>query len=758
MAQTATVTLSANATAVVASLRTVQSEIARTAQVCATRARTFAEAFSPLVISIQGITGAIRKISAAWSGAAEFENIATRIAPLVGGLEASTELARDLRRQAVDGTETFESLAAVAGKLAAVFHDTGAIREWTRRFHDLAAGTGESATALVERFVRASASGTFNAGFFDIFAARGVNLYEPLARELNMSEAELRKFAATGGVSFDAVKQQLTSLTDAGGQFAGMAKKLSSTAGGTFNSLKEQLSVLAAEFGEPINAKLVPAMNGMIAAARNLETRAKSAGTAFFWIAAPATLIAGATAAAAAIFKIVTATKALALSGAALSRAHPLLAAISAVASVATVAAPAIASFFSSIKSGSSSATNALTETERVAKNLKETLAAAADSDAITTAAENARRELRSSLRGYQSRNNYTDTNFFGRSASIERQRNYFAEGKTHLVESAELQDIFALEAKINELEAKRRRELAAESATAAAKKRVQEREAALARYKKIETEITELRRDAAKNTYAEAQNLILADTGVDSFPHINDEIAALTRRNALTEEEEKRVRQLIAARKQLKPLYEAAQSEQQALEDRKAALEAELAGTAALVALKTKQHRESLVESALKAGATPSEAQRQADDILEYEAAVVFKNVKNNLDMLDAEIRGDEEKLALLQAQNREHELSLRYAAQGADADTAAALAATVVNAERQRDAARRRRDEEAEYDLAPTAAVPASVPAFDTGADFEPLIQIQRRSADIQERILGVIERQKTNVSVTVAGGVLL
>ena len=58
MAQTATVTLSANATAVVASLRNVQSEIARTAQVCATRARTFAEAFSPLVISIQGVTGA----------------------------------------------------------------------------------------------------------------------------------------------------------------------------------------------------------------------------------------------------------------------------------------------------------------------------------------------------------------------------------------------------------------------------------------------------------------------------------------------------------------------------------------------------------------------------------------------------------------------------------------------------------------------------------------------------------------------------
>lgn len=47
-----------------------------------------------------------------------FEDAATRLAPLVGGLENAKELCAQLRDEAANGTMSFEQLASVAGRLA----------------------------------------------------------------------------------------------------------------------------------------------------------------------------------------------------------------------------------------------------------------------------------------------------------------------------------------------------------------------------------------------------------------------------------------------------------------------------------------------------------------------------------------------------------------------------------------------------------------------------------------------------------------
>ncbi|MGF0068482.1 DUF6150 family protein [Candidatus Spyradosoma sp. SGI.093] len=87
--------------------------------------------------------------SSAWSQAARFEDAATRLAPLIGGLEQSKALCEELRDQAANGTQSFEQLASVAGRLASVFKSTDNVRRWTKAFHDISAGTGFALAEVV---------------------------------------------------------------------------------------------------------------------------------------------------------------------------------------------------------------------------------------------------------------------------------------------------------------------------------------------------------------------------------------------------------------------------------------------------------------------------------------------------------------------------------------------------------------------------------------------------------------------------------
>lgn len=234
--------------------------------------------FANFTVSAHGAAAALRKISQAWNAATKFENAAARLAPLVGGLSRSRELCSALRREAADGTADFETLAAAAGKLAAVFKSTESIKRWTKVFHDISAGTGIDSERLIQQFVAAKASGHFEAGFLDQFARRGVNIYEPLAKELNLSEAALRQLASTGELSFAQIEHALLSLTDSGGAFCDAAKRMSSTAGGELSSISAKLQVLLADFAQPIVDSITPVLASVSKHLTALEPVARSVG------------------------------------------------------------------------------------------------------------------------------------------------------------------------------------------------------------------------------------------------------------------------------------------------------------------------------------------------------------------------------------------------------------------------------------------------------------------------------------------------
>lgn len=168
--------------------------ILKTARDCLNRLGSFAEPFASITVAFHGARRAVQLFAGAWAQASRFENVTVRLAPLVGGLETARRLADELRESAANGTAPFETLAASAGKLASVFKSAEAVRKWTDAFHNISAGLGRDVNELVENFVKSKASGRFEAGFLDMFAAKGVDIWAPVraARCCRRSRARSR--------------------------------------------------------------------------------------------------------------------------------------------------------------------------------------------------------------------------------------------------------------------------------------------------------------------------------------------------------------------------------------------------------------------------------------------------------------------------------------------------------------------------------------------------------------------------------------
>lgn len=66
--------------------------------------------------SFLGVSSALQGFAKPFREFTKFEDQAVRLAPLVGDLETSKKLARELRDEAANGTMSFEQLTNIAGR------------------------------------------------------------------------------------------------------------------------------------------------------------------------------------------------------------------------------------------------------------------------------------------------------------------------------------------------------------------------------------------------------------------------------------------------------------------------------------------------------------------------------------------------------------------------------------------------------------------------------------------------------------------
>ena len=237
--------------------------------------------------------GAFSKFQNFYGQFIRWEDAATRLAPLVGGLDAAKELASHLRDEAANGTMSFEQLASVAGRLSSAFKNSDDIKKWVSIFHNLSAGTGLDVNELIGNFTKLKAAGRVTGEFPEMFAQKGVNIFGALEKQTGKTAAELRKMAAAGTLAFSEIEKALEAVAAGTGKFAGQAAAMSNTFGGSIGTMLANWDILKAELVKPIAESLTPTIQWLAGKIREGAAAADELGEKLIFVGKVAAPIAG---------------------------------------------------------------------------------------------------------------------------------------------------------------------------------------------------------------------------------------------------------------------------------------------------------------------------------------------------------------------------------------------------------------------------------------------------------------------------------
>lgn len=166
-----------------------------------------------------------------------------------------------------------------------------------------------------------------------------------------------------------------------------------------------------------------------------------------------------------------------------------------------------------------------------------------------------------------------------------------------------------------------------------------------------LRAEISKLRVDAtrevAEGIYSKIQ-LELTFANVDSVEALDRELAGLSQLNELTAEQDARSKELLATKQKIDSLEKSAAAARASLREKVQLMQAELAGNDKLLALKEKLYRADLRSQFLKAGVPADKVEEQVQKYIDLEKQLEAKRKRESADKATA---ADDAELEILKA-----------------------------------------------------------------------------------------------------------
>jgi tape measure domain-containing protein len=117
-----------------------------------------------------------------------------------------------------------------------------------------ALGAGAPIGEIAELFGKAKVQGTLFAEDINQLVGRGIPVIQEFAKQLGVSEGEVKKLASSGKITFSNLNQAFIDLSSEGGAFFNMMQEQSQTTIGKFSTLKDNILAAALPIGEAWNA------------------------------------------------------------------------------------------------------------------------------------------------------------------------------------------------------------------------------------------------------------------------------------------------------------------------------------------------------------------------------------------------------------------------------------------------------------------------------------------------------------------------
>lgn len=278
-------TFSGDAASLQNALNEIKGEVRKTKDSVQGLAGQFTASFAAIGGAIAAVKGAFAFFSNIPAQAARIEDLRVTFTQMTGDAEQAGQILDDLWHDAANGAVGLEQMAATAKPLLNVFSDSASIREWSRRFADIATGSGVAADQLSKVFSRAMAIGKIDSRAIDTLARQGIPIYQELAAIIGTTTEAVQAMVKKGLVSADQYAAAFRRMTDEGGKYYNLSSQLSNTSAGSWGTMLENINRVAAKLGEPINEAFTPVLQSIAVALEEslpaVQAFAGSFGSAF---------------------------------------------------------------------------------------------------------------------------------------------------------------------------------------------------------------------------------------------------------------------------------------------------------------------------------------------------------------------------------------------------------------------------------------------------------------------------------------------
>jgi tape measure domain-containing protein len=196
---------------------------------------------------------------------ADFEKVQISLETFLGSAEKAKEVFADLEKFSIETPFTPEEVNQAGKALLAFGEPVDNLTTALQRIGDVSAATGKNFNELAVIYGKARVQGVLFAEDINQLTEAGVPIIGEFAKQLGVSESEVKKLGSEGRISFANLEEGFKSLTGEGGRFAGLTERLSQSTAGRLSTLDGEFEKLKRTVGEG----LLPVFENVVSGAFN---------------------------------------------------------------------------------------------------------------------------------------------------------------------------------------------------------------------------------------------------------------------------------------------------------------------------------------------------------------------------------------------------------------------------------------------------------------------------------------------------------
>ena len=259
-----TFTFTGDASSLQNALNEIKGEVGKTKESVQGLAGQFVASFAAIGAAIAAVKGAFATLGGISAEAARMEQTGLAFKVMMGDAAAAAEYVDKLRKYAAETPFEFGDISDAGKTLLSMGTAADKSIEVIRKLGDIASVSGKPLKELAFLYAKVQNSGLSNE-VAESLEMQGVPIRKLIAEMKGISFEDVFKGISKRQFNLDDLDAALDKLTGPGGLLENMTKLQSQTFSGALSTLTDGFSALAVEMGTPINAAILPVLGELTA-------------------------------------------------------------------------------------------------------------------------------------------------------------------------------------------------------------------------------------------------------------------------------------------------------------------------------------------------------------------------------------------------------------------------------------------------------------------------------------------------------------